>query len=228
MGKTSKRQLRTNRPTSRGKYRDDWLVPLSAKHLAAAIARDGRSLSVIAQRVAERDGIPCNKQRLDHLAHRGHRCRRKLRRALARVLRVNEEYLAEGKPGHVPASILNRFFLSDSPGATPPPRAVLAASQFADALKVALLRKNLLPDVDDALYELINPLIWRVRLLKPDAREVWEWDTSGDEFDDLVVAFARCWEAILRPWLDGRAKLDVQQVLALKKATDRKDTAFHE
>lgn len=228
MGKTSKRQLRTYRQISRGKYRDDWLVPLSAKHLAAAIALDGRSLSEIAQRVTIREGIPCHKQTLNHLARRGHRCRRKLRRALARVLRVDEEYLAEGNPGHVPASILSRFFLNDSPGAAPPPRAVLAASQFADALKVALLRKNLLPDADEALYELLNPLIWRVRLLKPDARDVWEWDISGDQFDELVVAFAQCWEVILRPWLDGRAKLDVQQVLSLKKAADRKDRAFLE
>jgi len=212
----------------RGKYKDDWLVPISAPHLKAAVAADGRSLGEIARQVTKLMRAPCNKQRLDHLARRGRRCRRSLLKALAKVLRVHEEYLAEGNPGHVPASVLDRFFLSDSPGAAPPPRAILAASQFADALRVALLRKNVPPDADEALYELLNPLIWRVRLLKPDAREVWDWDISGDQFDELVVAFAKCWEVILRPWLDGRARLDVQQLLALKRATDRKDNAFHE
>jgi len=141
---------------------------------------------------------------------------------------VPQEYLGEGNSGHVPASLLDRFFLSDSPGAELPPRAILAASQFADSFKAVLLKRGVPPEADEALYELLNPFVWRVRLLKPIGRGEWEGDLSGDQYDELVDALARCWTIILRPCLKGQAQLDVQQLLTLKRATDRKDTAFHE
>ena len=88
---------RTNRQILRKllrrKYRDNPYVPLDAYRLQTAFRLSHLSLHTLAMAIAE-SRQSYSRQNLHHLIQRGTRCRARLRRALSRVLKVPDEWLA--------------------------------------------------------------------------------------------------------------------------------------
>ncbi len=233
------------RATRREKYRNDHLVPLDGGCLKAALQDDGGSLAQVAGRVRAR-GARCTKQDLHHLARRGRRCRASLRRALAAVLTVSEQWLAGGP---LPVEV---WGAGDAPRGFPPlpvarageplpataaaqrgassaPRALLAERRFTERCYVALKRD--FPDPKDEgavltrlsdLVSLINPHKAR-NLILGAARgaERAGWELSDAEVNRLVPRLVEVWDAILTPWFSNRVPLDYEWLTTMNDGVSK-------
>lgn len=169
-----------------GKYADDPRVPLSADRLAGAIAFHGHSLGTVARAAGT------SKQGLHHLAERGRSCRGSLRRALARVLRVPEAFLA-GEAKYNLGALAYLIVADDA--RTFRERGLEEAPTRAHAPRWNEIT------VGGWAQSIYAPGTWRALLLD-GARP-----PTLDEQDEAARAASAFLRVVLAPWLRGQAQL---------------------
>jgi hypothetical protein len=217
--------LRTNRKAKAGKYAADPLVPLAAENLRAVIRSDGRSLEDVAKaaRAVEQDlQARATKPGLHHLCTKGVKCRRSLRSALAEALQVTEGFLAGDQPLPLSPELVLRYVGSGSLRRVQalrerPPLGLVAADRFITRCLPRIRGDQRRTQGDDfnrvrpeRLANLVNPGFWRGLMLAPSRRGQTAAipRVSNSEMDEVVPALARCFEIILKPWMDDGHDLD--------------------
>ncbi len=223
----------------REKYKGNPLVPLNHECLKAAIDADGRSYGVIAKALRRRRCVS-SKQALNHLAHRGRRCRASLLRALAEELSVGDDWLSGRQTIPVltpvaggdlsqwvfypplpvaksevsaPGGPADRLRMSRAPSA------LLALLRFEERCDAAI-RRDLLPSEGEteavqrryAVSDLVNPIFWRGALLSDSVGESPDDPLWVNEALPLATKF---FESILEPWFEGTQTLDLEHLRAL-------------
>ncbi len=205
---------------------DGTLTEIHKDRLATAIQLRGWSVRGLAAAVG------MTQQTLDYIVRgRNRKCRQRHRVALARKLRVPETWLAGD--GHLPYT-WDRLEYDDHGRVTIPllrPLGQLAASEFITRCLNAwrrdlvegsapvpraypnlcsVFRKEVIAEyVGFALYELLDPLRWQ-RTASSKTASV----TVADR-DKGTLALVEAADAILAPWLDGRAELDYRRAYTL-------------
>lgn len=219
----------------RSKWADDPLEPVDRAAVVAAIRagqRRGRSRAEIARR------CETSTQNLDHLVGTGRgkgRCRRSLRRRLARVCGVPVAFL-EGDwkraAGVTPPAFLfiDYALAASSPDDVEglldgpcPPNAFLRCLRLQERIRERVAsaprdeRAALdsgLPDGADSLIQLADIEGWRV------AAGGIIGGTTVDALDGAIIATVAWLEAMLEPWLLG-ASLNVQFIADVLQVRER-------
>jgi hypothetical protein len=211
------RTLGTSRQTVRAArreaYADDPIVPLKAENLAVSLDLSTLSLGEVARRVRGVGGPAlglCSKQRLHHLASRGRRCRKSLRRALAGVLGVPDGWLA-GK--HEPPSLLALLLEAEAGqpvsvpalASRPPIRAEMELSHTARLLSnLAGREEGLSRRVVRYLVPLLDLRTWREWLATRSPRPA---QTAQPDADEFTTALAKAVQVAVRPWQSAGSRV---------------------
>lgn len=181
---------------ARGKWQDNRLVDISAERFKEALQISGMGLADLARHLGE------TRQTLDYIA-RGvtKQCRQSRRTAIARALGVSEEELGGGVGGGMD------WLVGEL---TRRPQADRAYNRLGRQCEAALIREgNPGSDLTAALLMLTQPTYWRGVLLTGLSNELCECeDLSPFDRDRVGTALANAFEAILQPWLHGKARLN--------------------
>ncbi len=198
---------------TRGKYRDDPLVPVRGDRIRAALKRSSWTTSDLARRVGA-------KQQTVDLIVRGvtSRCRRSLRARLADALAVPISVFGD----ELSADELREAPFGDYAGLVETP---LALRTIYRACNRAAFRDRLPVDAAGdfrGIDELLNPTYWRSLLLaispKHEKRCADLGDLSSGERDRLGALLADAMTLLLKPWFDGRARVKgvIEQTMGKK------------
>lgn len=218
-----------SKPT-KWKDRGDQLVPVLSDRVATVIARRGIGVSELARRLGEKQ------QTLSLiLAGKTKSCRRYRLERIATELRVPAEWLSgeldwlpwaasrDGWRQYADGTVKYLEFPEDR---DTPLASQLAESEFLEACHQALVRDYAITsegefdiyregwpkEIIGALRLLISPDIWGSTLLTDEDAD----EDDEDQIEIAAVALAEGFKISLVPWLEGRAQLNVGNLVAVR------------
>lgn len=227
----------TKNQIARAKYADDPYILFRKGRLAAAFRASGLSINALAGKVGAKQ------QTLNRMFLQGKKCRAALLGRLTDVLKVPVAWIT-GEDDRLPSQLSIDVGLERPSVDGTPDRAFQNLTEtgfvmrcwqaFARDVRTAdETERQRLDDLEGdflfALYALLNPDTWRRVLLAPglddEHRPWWSfWERLLEDDDRLpepeemedrtTEAIVAALELVLRPWLEGIARLNYEKVVA--------------